>query len=78
MSKEISARPSAIWGCRSPLGAFYFDRVVMNVGTAIDGEIEKAQNKSKSERGAAMKAQLVLNRWLRTEGGARYRDPAAR
>ncbi len=58
--------------------AFYLDRVVTSVGTAIEAEIEAAQEKSKNKRGAAMKAQLVLNRWLRAEGGARYRDPMAK
>lgn len=58
--------------------AFYFDRVVTSIGTAIESEIQDAQEKSKTKKAAAVKAQLVLNRWLRAEGGARYRDPMAR
>lgn len=58
--------------------AFYLDRVVVNIGTAIESEIEAAQEKSKTKKAAAVKAQLVLNRWLRAEGGARYRDPMVR
>jgi hypothetical protein len=58
--------------------AFYFDRVVMSIGTTIEAEIEAAQEKSKTKKAAMVKAQLVLNRWLRAEGGARYRDPAAK
>ncbi len=65
-------------GIRQDAVAFYFDRVVANIGTMIESEIEEAQAKSKNSKGAAVKAQLVLNRWLRAEGGARYRDPMAR
>lgn len=49
----------------------------MNVGQQIENEIEAAQKKKKSDKGQQMAAQLVLNRWLRAEGGARYRDPVA-
>lgn len=65
-------------GIRHDAVAYYFDRVVTNIGTTIESEIEEAQSKSKNSTGAAVKAQLVLNRWLRAEGGARYRDPMAR
>ena len=65
-------------GIRHDAVAYYFDRVVVGIGTAIEAEIEAAQQKSKNAQGAAVKAQLVLNKWLRAEGGARYRDPAAR
>jgi hypothetical protein len=58
--------------------AFYLDRVVASIGTAIEAEIQVAQEKSKNQKGAEMKAQLVLNKWLRAEGGARYKDPVAR
>jgi hypothetical protein len=65
-------------GIRHDAVAFYFDRVVVNIGTTIEAEIEAAQEKSKTKQAATMKAQLVLNRWLRAEGGARYKDPMAR
>ena len=65
-------------GIRHDAVAFYFDRVVTSVGTMIEAEIEAAQEKSKTKKSAAVKAQLVLNRWLRAEGGARYRDPMVR
>lgn len=65
-------------GVRHDAVAFYLDRVVVSIGTAIEAEIQEAQAKSKNNKGAAVKAQLVLNRWLRAEGGARYRDPMAR
>jgi hypothetical protein len=51
---------------------------VASIGTAIEAEIQVAQEKSKNQKGAEMKAQLVLNKWLRAEGGARYKDPVAR
>jgi hypothetical protein len=65
-------------GIRHDAVAFYFDRVVVNIGTTIESEIEAAQAKSKNSQGAQIKAQMVLNKWLRAEGGARYRDPAAK
>jgi hypothetical protein len=65
-------------GVRHDAVAFYLDRVVASIGTAIEAEIQVAQAKSKNQKGADMKAQLVLNKWLRAEGGARYRDPVAR
>lgn len=74
----MRTRPSELMGIRHDAVALYFDRVVVSIGTAIEQEIEEAQQKSKNPRGASMKAQLVLNRWLRAEGGARYRDPMAR
>lgn len=65
-------------GTRHDAVAFYLDRVVVHIGTMIESEIQDAQEKSKTKKSAAMKAQLVLNRWLRAEGGARYRDPMAK
>ena len=65
-------------GIRHDAVAFYFDRTVASVGSAIEAEIEAAQEKSKTKKSAAMKAQIVLNRWLRAEGGARYKDPVAK
>jgi len=58
--------------------AFYFDRVVTHVGNTIEAEIEAAQQKSKNSQAAQVKARLVLNKWLRAEGGAKYRDPMAK
>ncbi len=78
LSQNLHCRPSELMGIRSDAVAFYFDRVVASVGTAIESEIQDAQAKSKNNKAAAVKAQLVLNRWLRAEGGARYRDPMAR
>ena len=37
--------------------------------------VSDLQAKTKSDKGRQVKAQLVLNRWLRSEGGAKYRDP---
>jgi hypothetical protein len=65
-------------GIRNDAVAFYFDRVVANIGTAIEAEIETAQKKCKTDAAARVKAQLVLNRWFRAEGGAKYRDPMVR
>ena len=65
-------------GVRHDAAAFYLDRVVVSVGTMIEAEMEAAQEKSKNKKAAALKAQIVLNRWLRAEGGARYRDPMMR
>ena len=78
LSKHLRTRPSELLGIRHDAVAYYFDQVVVAVGTMIEAEIETAQQKSKNQKGAAMKAQMVLNRWLRAEGGARYRDPMAR
>lgn len=64
-------------GVRHDAVAFYFDRAVASVGNAIEADIDAAQEKSKTKKAAGMKAQLVLNRWLRAEGGARYKDPMA-
>lgn len=74
----MRTRPSELLGIRHDAVAYYFDRVVVLIGTTIESEIEEAQQNSKSKKAGAMKAQLVLNRWLRAEGGARYRDPMAR
>jgi len=62
----------------NPISAFYLDRVVVTIGRTIDAEIEEATEGAKTRTGAAGKAQMVLNRWMRTEGKARYRDPAAK
>jgi hypothetical protein len=78
LSQSIRCRPSELADIRHGVVAFYFDRVVASIGQTIEAEIEVAQEKSKNRQGAAVKAQLVLNRWLRAEGGAKYRDPAAR
>ena len=78
LSQSVRTRPSELMGIRHDAVAYYFDRVVVGVGTAIEAEIEEAQSKSKNQKGAAVKAQVVLNRWLRAEGGAKYRDPMAR
>lgn len=78
MSQTYQTRPSELLAVHHPLTAFYLDRVIMNTGSQIEGEIEAAQKRKKSEKSQQMAAQLVLNRWLRAEGGARYRDPAAR
>jgi len=78
LSQRLRTRPSEILNIRHDAVAFYFDRVVVKIGTTIDAEIEAAQEKSKTKKAAMVKAQLVLNRWLRAEGGAKYRDPAAR
>jgi len=77
MAKDLSQRPSELAGFRHPVTSFYFDRAIYNVGSQIESEIEKAQSRKKSEKGAQMAAQMVLNRWLRSEGAARYRDPAS-
>ena len=77
LSQSVRTRPSELMGIQHDAVAFYFDRVVAGIGTAIEQEIETAQQKSKNAAGAAVKAQLVLNKWLRAEGGARYRDPMA-
>jgi len=77
MAKELHQRPSDLVGCRHPVTAYYFDRAIFDVGSQIESEIEKAQSRKKSDKGAQMAAQMVLNRWLRSEGAARYRDPAS-
>jgi hypothetical protein len=61
-------------GIRHRATAFYFDRVVVGVGRTIDAEIDKATENCKTSTAAAGKAQLVLNRWFRTEGRARYKS----
>jgi hypothetical protein len=58
--------------------SFFLDRALFRFGTEIDAELEAVASKAKTERGRSTKQQLVLNRWLRTEGGGRYKDPAAR
>lgn len=78
MSQSIKTRPSQLLDIQHGAVAYYFDRVVTHIGTTIDAEIEAAQQDSKNQKGAQIKAQLVLNRWLRAEGGAKYKDPAAR
>ena len=78
LSQSVRTRPSELMGIRHTAVAFYFDRVVVSIGTAIESDIQEAQAKSKNNKAASVKAQLVLNRWLRAEGGARYRDPMAR
>ena len=75
LSQSLRQRPSSLYAIRSSVTAFYFDRVVTGVGRQIESEIEAAQAKTKSDKGRQVKAQLVLNRWLRSEGGAKYRDP---
>jgi hypothetical protein len=77
LSKSLRARPSDLLGIRHNAVRFYFDRVIVGVGQTIEAEIQIAQKNCKTDTAAAGKAQLVLNRWLRTEGRAKYKDPAA-
>ena len=76
MSQSLHARPSQLLAVSHSAAAFYLDRAVAGVGRMIEAEIEAATRNAKNEQAAAMKAQMVMNKWLRAEGGARYRDPA--
>lgn len=61
--------------------AFYFDRGISYFGNHITAELEAATKDTKSEKMAAAKQQMVLNRWLTDETGSpvrRFRDPARR
>jgi hypothetical protein len=77
LAKSLRTRPSDLLGIRHPAVRFYFDRVIVGVGQSIEAEIEMAQRNCKTDSAAAGKAQLVLNKWLRAEGRAKYKDPAA-
>jgi len=77
LSKSLQTRPCDLLNVKHPATRFYFDRVIVGVGQSIEAEIEAAQKNCKTDTAAAGKAQLVLNRWLRTEGRAKYKDPAA-
>lgn len=78
LAKTLRTRPSDLLGIQHTAVRFYFDRVIVGVGQTIEAEIQTAQKNCKTDTAAAGKAQLVLNRWLRTEGRAKYKDPAAR
>lgn len=79
MADTYHCRPSELLGLQGdPVTAFYVDRALFAFGTTIDSELEKAAEKGKTDASRAMKQQMVLNRWLRAEGGGRFRDPAAK
>lgn len=79
MAEKFQCRPSELLGLQGDaVTAFYVDRALYRFGTAIDAEMEKAAEKGKTDQSRAMKQQMVLNRWLRAEGGGRFKDPAAR
>jgi hypothetical protein len=78
MAQTYHCRPSDLVGPLHPLTAFYLDRAIFAFGQEIEADLEAAGKKAKNEKGASVKQQMVLNRWLRTEGGGRFKDPAAR
>lgn len=76
MSQAFHARPSELLGVTNPVTAFYLDRAVHGIGAEIEGEMEMAVENVKSTKDAHRQSQAILNKWLRSSGGARYRDPA--
>lgn len=48
--------------------AFWFDRAVINFGTHVEGDIERAAEKAKDQKAAAAAAHQRLMKWMDFDG----------
>lgn len=48
--------------------AFWFDRAIINFGTGVETDIERASEKAKDQKAAASAAHQRLMKWLDFDG----------
>lgn len=82
LGKHNGVRPSAIYGVKPKITAFFFDRAVYTFGTTLEERLRKVAEGQKGQKAAERKAMMELNKWLnsgptavKTKG--RFRDPMA-
>ena len=75
MAKELSTRPSDLFGVRDPYARFVFDECVVFVGGYVSNELQNVKGKKEEQRAAARK-RLLIRLLDGPEAPGQFADPA--
>jgi hypothetical protein len=64
LSRQLSCRPSELYGITDDLQRYCFDKSVIVFGNFIEGEMKDAAEGSKDQKKAEAKARAVLYKYL--------------
>lgn len=75
-SQSFGCKPSDLMRVGSPIKAFYLDRAVWMFGSKVEGQMAKAEEKTKTTQAAEKARMRVLNKHLSAGQPKQYRDPS--
>ena len=79
LAKQLTTRPSDMYGIDDELTAWSFDRAVQTFGSSLESRLHEVAEKAKTRAAVKRKTEQELNKWLSSAdtkvAAGRFRDP---